>query len=62
MQIEGTKLILVLNFCVLDFFKFASRMPQFAQILVSTFKLFREEGGGGGGIPLDPLQISCFFH
>ena len=28
MQIEGTRLIFVMNFSVLDFFKFASRMPQ----------------------------------
>ena len=27
MQIEGTKLIFIMNFSVLDFFKFASRMP-----------------------------------
>ena len=31
MQIEGRKLIFIMNFSVLDFFKFASRMPQFAQ-------------------------------
>ena len=37
MQIEGTKLIFIKNFSVLDFFKFAPRMPQIAQILVSTF-------------------------
>ena len=47
MQIEGTKLIFVMNFGVLHFFKFASRMPQIAQILVSTFKIFW--GGGRGG-------------
>ena len=52
MQIEGTKLIFVMNFSVLDFFKFASRMPQFAQIFVSTFKIF--PGGGTGGIPPSP--------
>ena len=39
MQIEGTKLIFIINISVLDFFKFASRMPQIAQILVSTFKI-----------------------
>ena len=32
MQIEGTKLIFIMNFSVLHFFKFASRMPQIAQI------------------------------
>ena len=47
MQIEGTKLIFIIKISVLDFFKFASRMPQIAQILVSTFKIFR--GGEGGG-------------
>ena len=41
MQIEGTKLIFVMNISVLYFFKFASIMPQIAQILVSTFKIFR---------------------
>ena len=43
MQIEGRKLIFIMNFSVLDFFKFASRMPQIAQILVSTFKVFQGE-------------------
>ena len=47
MQIEGRKLIFIMNFSVLDFFEFASRMPQTAQILVSTFKIFPGEGGGG---------------
>ena len=51
MQIERTKLIFIMNIGVLDFFKFASRMPQIAQILVSTFKIFRT-----------PLEISFFFH
>ena len=46
MQTEGTTLILIINFSVLDFFKFASRMPEIAQILVSTFKIFRQGGGG----------------
>ena len=55
MQIEGTKLIFIMNFGVLDFFKFAPRMPQIAQILVSTFNIFR------GSMPLDPTEISCFF-
>ena len=31
MQIEGTNQIFIVNFSVLDFFKFASRMPQIAQ-------------------------------
>ena len=47
MQIEGTKLIFIMNISVLDFFKFASRMPQIVQILVSTFKIFQ----GGSGMP-----------
>ena len=55
MQIEGTKLIfIIMNFSVLDFFKFASRMPQIAWVkLVSTFKIFggREGGEGGGACP-----------
>ena len=56
MQIEGAKLIFLMNFSVLDFFKFASRMPQIAQILESAFKIFR-----GGGIPPDPLRSFLFF-
>ena len=61
MQTEGRKLIFIMNFSVLDFFKFASRMPQIAQILVSTFKIFQ------GSMPQDPppppttLDISSFF-
>ena len=43
MQIEVRKLIFIMIFCVLDFFKFASRMPPTAQILVSTFKIFPGE-------------------
>ena len=44
MQIEGTKLIFIMNFSVLDFFKYISRMPQIVQILVLTFKVV--QGGG----------------
>ena len=62
MQIEGTKLTFIINISVLNFFNFASRMPQIAKILVSTFKIFRgERGGGGGGMPQTPLEISSFF-
>ena len=43
MQIEGRKLIYIVDFSVLDFFEFAPRMPQIAQILVSTFKNFLGE-------------------
>ena len=43
MQIEGRKVIFSMNFSVLDFFKFASWMPQTALILVSTFKFFPGE-------------------
>ena len=57
MQIEVRKLIFIMNFSVLDFFEFASRMPQTAQILVSTFKIFQ----GGGACPRTPLDISSFF-
>ena len=46
MQIEGTKLIFVTNFSVQHFFKFVSRMPQSAQILVVTFKISRCGGKG----------------
>ena len=56
MQIEGRKLMFILNFSVLDFFKVASRMPQTAQILVSTFKIFQ------GSMPPDPpTYYSSFF-
>ena len=38
--IEGTKLIFIMNFSVLDFFRFASIMPQIAQVkLVLTIKI-----------------------
>ena len=55
MQIEGTKLIIIINISVLDFFKFASRMPQIAQIFVSTFKIFWV------GIRPDPPRNYLFF-
>ena len=55
MQIEGRKPIFIMNFSALDFFKFASRMPQIAQILVSTFKIVQES------MPLDPTRYFLFF-
>ena len=55
MQIEGTKLIFIMNISVLDFFKFAARMPQIAQIFVSAFKIFR------GSMPPDPPRNFLFF-
>ena len=58
MQIEGTKLIFVMNFSVLHFFKFSTRMSQIAQILVLTFKIFR---GGGGGRDAPGLPRNFFF-
>ena len=54
-QIEVRKLIFIMNFSVLDFFKFASRMPHTAQIFVSTFKIFR------GSMPPDPPRYFLFF-
>ena len=57
-QIESTKLMFIMNLSVLDFFKLASRMPQIAQILVSTFKISRGEVGRGG---MTPVEISSFF-
>ena len=60
-QIEGIKLIFVMNCSALHFFRFASRMPQIAHILVSTCKIFRRGGREGEGMPLDPLQISSLF-
>ena len=56
MQIEGRKMIFIMNFSVLDFFKFASRMPQIAQILVSTFTFFTREHA-----PRTLIDISSFF-
>ena len=50
LQIEGTKLIFIMNFSVLGFLKFVSRMLSIAHILVSTFKIFLGWGGGGGGL------------
>ena len=47
MQIEGRKLIFIMNFSVLDFFKFASRMPQIAHILVLIFKNYPWEHAPG---------------
>ena len=64
MQMEGTKLIFVTNFCVLDFFKFDSRLPQIAQISVLTFKIFlvgRGRGVGGGHSPGPPEKCPPFF-
>ena len=55
MQIEDTKLIFIMNLSVLDFFKFASKMPQIAQIFVLTFKIFQ-----WGHAP-HPLRNSSFF-
>ena len=46
-----------MNISVLDFFKFASRMPQIAQILVSTFKIF-----WGSMPPNPPRNFLFFFH
>ena len=40
MQIEGTKLVFIMFFSVLDFFKFASQLPQITQILALTFNIF----------------------
>ena len=55
MEIEVRKLTFIVNFSVLDFLKFASRMPQTTQILVSTFKIF------WGSMPLDPPRYFLFF-
>ena len=54
MQIEGTKLIFIMSFGALDFLKFAPRVPQIAQIFVSTFNFF-------WGNALPDLEISSFF-
>ena len=59
MQTAGTRLIFVMNCSVLHFFKFACRMPQIAQSLVSTLKIC---WGGGGGVMLPgPLDIPPLF-
>ena len=59
MQIEGTKLIFIMNFNVLDFFKFASRMPQIAQL---NLDLQNFPGGWGGHIQDLPRNVLFFFH
>ena len=59
MQAEGTQLIFVMNCSVLHFFKFTSRMPQIAQISVSTFKIFWAWLGGGDAP--GPLRNLLFF-
>ena len=46
-----------MNFSVLHFFRFASRMPQIAQILVLTFQIFWV----GGACPWTPLKTFLFF-
>ena len=56
MQIGDTKLIFITDFSVLHFFKFAFRVPQIAQILVSTFKIFRGEHG-----PRPSQKFPLFF-
>ena len=53
------KLIFIMNFGVLDFFKFASRMPQIAQILVLTFNIFR--GSMPPDLPKNFLLLFFFF-
>ena len=41
-------MIFIMNFSVLDFFKFASRMPQIAQVNLDHQNLSGGRGGGGG--------------
>ena len=55
MQIEGTKLTFTVNFSVLDYTNFASRMTQTAQILVLTFKIFQ------GACSQTPRNFSSFL-
>ena len=55
MQNEGTKLTFIMNFSVLVYSSFASRMPQIAQIVVFDFQHFPR------GMPPDPLEISFFL-
>ena len=58
MQTRGTKLIFVMNFSVLDFFKFASRMPQIADFSLD-FQIFWWGGHAPG--PLTPYKLPLFF-
>ena len=44
-----------MNFSVLDFFKFASRMPQIVQIVVSTFKIV--PGGRNSSLVMFGLDV-----
>ena len=57
LQVESTKLIFAMNFSVLHFLKFTSRMLQIAQILVSTFKIFP----GEEACPQAHLKFPPFF-
>ena len=61
MHIEGIKLIFVMNFSVLDFFKFASRMPQIAQITVHRLQISNFSGERGGACPGPPQKFPLFF-
>ena len=65
MQIEGIKLIFMRNFSVLDFFRFASRIPLIAQIkLVLTLQIFRVGGHTPGPLsppPPPPQYFLLFF-
>ena len=58
MQIDGMKLVFVMNCSVIHFFKSPSRMPQIALILVTTFKIFRGDHGLG---PQTLIEISSLF-
>ena len=55
MQTEGSKLIFIMKFSVLDFFKFTSRMPQIV-FLVLPFKNFQGEHAPGS-----PRYFLFFF-
>ena len=54
MQNEGTKHIFIMNFSVIDFFKFASRMPQTAQANLGLQNFPR----GAGGMPRTPPRLA----
>ena len=64
MQIEGTKLIFVMNFSVLHFFQIcrqnASNCTDFS-LNFQNFLWGGEGGGEGGACPWTPLEISSFF-
>ena len=60
MHIEGTKLIFVMNFGVLDFFEICLQNASDCSFDFRNIQ-GRVGGGGGGHARRAPLEISSFF-